>query len=153
MDEILRDLSASAVTAAIDANLSASRSLFGCLPGAEFHHDPDSTWYVTNVPSAVFNGVCRLLVSPETVDARIDTILTHFNRRQVPMRWLIGPTTQPADLGEHLESHGLKPAGSWLGMAADLQALNEQLPVPPTLTIEEVRAEEALKHWCRTCAA
>jgi len=36
-------------------------------------------------------------------------------------------------------------------MAADLQALNEQLPVPPTLTIEEVRAEEALKHWCRTC--
>ena len=153
MDEILRDLSASAVTAAIDANLSASRSIFGCLPGAEFHHDPDSTWYVTNVPSAVFNGVCFLLESPEAVDARIDRILAHFKMREVPMRWLIGPTTRPADLGKHLEVHGLHYAGRWLDMAADLLGLNEHLPVPPDLTIEEVRAEETLKYWCRTCAA
>lgn len=152
MNEILRDLSTATVTAAIDANLSASRSIFGGLPGAEFHNDPDITWYITHVPSTVFNGVCRLLLNAESVDAKIDEICSHFARWQVPMRWLIGPTTHPTDLGKHLTVHGLHYAGSWLGMAVDLLDLNEKLPVPLGLTVEEVRTEETLKHWCRACA-
>lgn len=81
MNEILRDLSPSTAIAAIDANLSASRSIFGCLPGAEFHNDPEITWYITHVPSTVFNGVCRLRLNAESLDAKINAICSHFAKR------------------------------------------------------------------------
>ncbi len=63
------------------------------------------------------------------------------------MMWWTGPATRPSNLGEHLEAHGLTPAGDIPGMAADLQAFKEDLPVPSDLIIERVSDIETLKEW------
>lgn len=147
MSKLLEGLSASQLTTAIDANLSASREIFGCLPQAEIHNKLDITWHLTNLSHLVFNGVCRARFTPENADARIADILSHFTARKVPMRWLVGPTTQPTDLGKRLEAHGLIHTGEWSGMAADLLALNESVPASPDLTIDEVNDRETLREW------
>ena len=147
MSNILEGLSAQQLTTAIDANLSASRRIFGCLPQAEVHDEPDITWYLTNVSHPVFNGVCWARFAPDRADARIADVLPHFTARRVPMRWLVGPTTQPADLGKRLEAHGLIYTGEWSGMAVDLLALNENVSASPSLRIDEVGDRETLREW------
>ena len=50
-------------------------------------------------------------------------------------------------MGKYLEAHGLTFLDEELGLAADLQALNEDFPTPPGLTIKRVGDVETLKKW------
>ena len=62
------------------------------------------------------------------------------------MLWHIGPATRPANLGEYLQAHGFTgSARSTSGMAMDLTALNEGLPAPPGLTIEQIGDIETVR--------
>jgi GNAT superfamily N-acetyltransferase len=63
------------------------------------------------------------------------------------MSWWAEPGTQPTDLGKYLMAHGLTYTDGGPGMAADLLALNEDLPTPSGLTIEHVEDTETLKKW------
>jgi hypothetical protein len=46
------------IMAAIDANKAEEVAAFGrYLPGAEFHEDEEVRWYLTGLPSSLFNGV------------------------------------------------------------------------------------------------
>jgi len=61
--------------------------------------------------------------------------------------WHVGPSTQPADLGEHLEAHGFIHVDDGTGMAADLWKLREQIIVPLALRIVPVTTTELLQQW------
>lgn len=146
MSEILKDFSTPALVAAIEANYWEFWTFFGRSPQVELHDDPEMMWLVSGIPHPGFNGVFRTQLAPGDIDARIGETLAHFKARRLPMLWWVGPSTRPANLGEHLEAHGLTHTAE-PGMAVDLLALNEDVPQPSGLEIEHVRDVETLKKF------
>jgi GNAT superfamily N-acetyltransferase len=148
MSEILKDLSAPALVGAIKANLFEWYRYLGRSPKAEFYDSPALTWLLTGISNSFVNGVLRAQLEPDKVDATIKEILAHFRSRGVTtFSWWTEPGTQPADLGTYLLAHGLAHTDGGPGMAVDLLALNEDLPVPSHLTVQHVDDTETLERW------
>ena len=101
------------------------------------------------IPSWFLTGVLRADLAPDRVDTTIAETLAWLTAGQPawPLAWLIGPLTQPADLGRHLAAHGLTEVAQLPGMAMDLRALTEAGAIPATLVIEEVADGAALQQW------
>src|SRR5919205_912908 len=95
MAAMVQEPTPAAVIPALEANLIASWCLFSRLPGAELHDTPELLWVATDIPFAPFNGVLRTCLPPQAVDSTITTTLQHFVRHQVPMLWLVTPSTHP----------------------------------------------------------
>lgn len=147
MSYILNDLADPAIVEAIEANPTDFFAYLGQTPQADTYNGPDMMRMITGIPYPLCNTVFRARLPSESLDERIEETLSHFKARHLPMLWWTGPSTSPADLGESLVAHGLVPAGSPAGMAADLEKLRDDLPPPPGLTIEKVRDIETLKRF------
>jgi GNAT superfamily N-acetyltransferase len=148
MSDVLTDLTAPALAAAIKANLFGWCRYVGSSPKVELYDSPEVTWLLIGIPSILLNAVLRTQVKPDHADAIIGGTLAHFRWRNVNrLSWWVEPGTQPADLGRHLAAHGLTYTESPTGMAADLSALNEDLTAPSGLAIEHVRDTETLRMW------
>lgn len=146
MSEKVQDFSAQAMIGAMEANLFEFFRTFGRWPEAEVHDDPDMLWTITDIRFPLFNSVLRARLETDKIDASIEATLSRFKARNVPMLWWTGPATSPKTLGVLLEAHGLKHELDSPGMAADLHALNEDLP-QPDLKIELVDDAESLRMW------
>ena len=138
MGEILEDLSAPALIAAIEGNFLEYVHMFGQWRQAELHDESDLLWLSSDIPYPVFNLVARTQLAADRVDAAIEGAIARCKTRKVPMLWITGPNTRPADLDERLKAHGFVNAGDPIGMAADLLSLPEHLATPPGLVIEQV---------------
>ncbi len=145
MNEILEDMSEQAVIAAIEANLAEEMASFGrYLPGAELHEDAELQWIITDL----FNAVIRTQIVGANSDARLDATLAYFKSRGVTrMGWAVGPSTQPADLVVYLQARGFKHREDQMGMAADLQALREDVATLANLQITRVSDEAMLQTY------
>jgi GNAT superfamily N-acetyltransferase len=152
MSDILNDLSAPALVAAIKANLFAWYRYLGRSPKAEFYDSPELTWLLTGISDSFINGVLSTHLEPDKVDVAIEETLAHLSSRgATTFSWWTEPGTQPTDLGEHLLAHGLAYTDGGPGMAVDLLALNEDLPTPSHLTIQHVDDTETLEKWAYAC--
>ena len=147
IEKIAEDFSPDVLPMLIEANGIESFRSWGAWSGLDMHEDDLTLWTLSDVPFPLFNNVLRATIPPDRVKSSIEAVLDRAGRRGVPMAWWTGPSTQPADLGDHLEAAGFVgdvPAG----MAIDLLSLAEQSAMPPGLTIEEVRNERDLQTWC-----
>lgn len=151
MNNILQDLFTPALVTAIEANMFDFFRMFSHWPQAEFHDDPELLWTMTDIPFPMFNNRMRAKFTLEdvAVAAAIEAAIARCQANNVPMLWLIGPTTMPTDLGARLETYGFLHTENAAGMAVDLQALNEDIPIPAGFTIEKVKDSVALKTWFR----
>jgi GNAT superfamily N-acetyltransferase len=146
MDEILKDLSAPSLVTALEANLFEFFKLFEQWPRAEVHDDPDMLRTITDIPFPMFNSVFRAHLS--NPDAAIEAAIARCRRRNVPMMWWTGPSTQPTELRIALEAFGFT-GEEVIGMAADLRSLPREISLPRGLVIERVGDVETMKKWCR----
>jgi ribosomal protein S18 acetylase RimI-like enzyme len=146
--EQFQALPAASVTQAIEANMWAYWKLFGRLSGATLHETPELLWVSNALPYPFMNGVVRTRLTPGTVDAVVAATLDHFRQRNVPALWLVGPSSQPVNLGRTLVAHGLSHTGDDPGMAIDLHTLNDNLSSPAGFTIQRVDEAAALRTWC-----
>lgn len=148
MSAISQNISSAGMAAAIEANVNEVFSLFGSAPITEVHEDPDLRWCITpGVPFPLFNHVYQTNLPEEGLDDRIREVLQNYAAHQVPVMWSVGPFSSPADLGSHLEAYGLAHTDDTPGMAVDLQALNEDIPWPAGLVVEQVSDPETLKQY------
>lgn len=146
------DLPTTNAIAVIEDNLFSSIAAFRSWPRAEVHDEGDIKWSITDIPFPLFNSIFCAQLAPNRVDAAIQSIIAKARLRNVPLLWWTGPSTQPADLGQHLKRHGFNHAGQVLGMAVDLVKLNEKPSLPAGLTIQQAVNSEALKQWSQVCA-
>jgi len=147
MPDYLTDFSDAMLIQAIEANIEGFFQSFCRLPAAEVIDTPEMLRVCTGVPDFIVNGVIRSCLPEADLDTQIAETVEYFQSRRLPMLWLTGPSTQPANLGAHLQAHGLQFAGSVPGMAADLQNLSPVTSLPPGVTIEEVTDDARLEDW------
>jgi len=150
MHAILEHFARAAVVRAMEANVHELSALWGHALGAEFHDEPHVTWFVSGLPFELCNGVIRADFASENLERTIEATLALLMARQVPMAWVVSPSTRPADLGRHLQACGWTLDDEAPGMAVDLLTLQEPLSAPSGLVIERVEDEEALTHWIHT---
>ncbi len=150
---ILNDLSETALITAIEANLfEVVPAFYGCLPNAVYQNRPDAAWFMSDIPSPLFNGVLHARLAPDSLEARIQEITANFKSRDKSMLWWTGPATRPDGLGDHLQACGLLHLEDLPGMAMDLAILNKDLPTNPAVTIKRVGGPDDLDQWVRLLA-
>jgi GNAT superfamily N-acetyltransferase len=133
---------------AIEENQVALTRLLGAsTPGAEVHDRDGVLWIESDIPHPLANAVLRARLDGQIDDA-IRAALEPFAHRRVPMCWIVGPSSAPADLPAHLRRHGLTAGGSQTGMAADISSFPVHEPHGPGgLQIREVTDEADLDRW------
>jgi GNAT superfamily N-acetyltransferase len=150
MSEILEDFSPPAVVAALEANILETFPRLGRTLSGHLQDSPEGVWYSTGVAFGFYNMVVRAHFAPDDVHTKIAAIMGHFQARQAPMLWFLGPTTTPSDLGTHLAAAGLVYEGDDPGMAVDLRTLRPSLAMVSELSIQQVRDATALRRWVET---
>jgi ribosomal protein S18 acetylase RimI-like enzyme len=94
--------------------------------------------------------VVRAQFVPDEVPTKIEEIMGHFQARQAPMFWFLGPTTRPPDLGKRLEAYGLVHERDDPGMAVDLRSFRSHPATASGLSIQQVRDATTLRIWVET---
>ncbi len=148
MQVILSDFSALTLARAIKVNWADYYSYLGRSPNAELYVGPYLTWLLTGIPDTFMNVVLHTQLPSDGAGELIDKALTHFRSRNVTrLSWWTEEGVQETDLEKHLVAHGLTFSEGGTGMAADLMALQDDLPTPTGLTIVPVEDQETLKKW------
>ena len=153
MNAILEDFTPHILANAIEANMIAHSADLARSPLVELHQDGRLIWSIgtTNYPR--FNRILQARFPERDLDEKIMAALAPFCSRRYAGIWHTGPSTQPENLGEHLEAYGLRLAAREPGMAADLQALPDQPEPVPGLVVEKIDDLDGLRDWCRINAA
>jgi GNAT superfamily N-acetyltransferase len=152
MNDFQTDVSPTSMVTAIEENLFAFFDLLKHAPQAEFHDDPDVLWSITDIPFPLFNPALRARLAATNVDAAIETAIARCQARNVPMLWWTSPSTQPPDLGAHLQAHDFIHADDLPGMAIDIPGRNSGIP-KTSITVQAVDTPELLRTWCRVAVA
>lgn len=148
MTQIADDLSPHALAMAIEENMFAGVAAGHRWPQVKLYESDEIQWSLTHYPYPMFNSVMRARLTEERVDTMIETVLAQAKKRRVPLAWWIGPSTQPANLSQHLEKYGFVFADAALGMAADLTRLPAETPVMD-FAIQETNDAATLRQWCQ----
>jgi GNAT superfamily N-acetyltransferase len=145
--QIVRDLAETSIIQAIEDSLVEYQVSFARLPGAVVEDRPELLWVASGVPFTFCNGVFRSVLDPLSADATIEEMQAEFGRRQLPMRWQLGPSARPGDLRQRLLAHDFVHEEDEPAMALDLLAMNEDFPTPHGLAIRLVEDIPTLNKW------
>jgi len=147
MKGIIPNLTSPNLVNALEANLSAHARLYSRLPGAVKYDEPEVLGLMTNLDVSEC-CVYRAVFQPEQAGEKIEQVMQCYGSHGcLPMWWIVGPSTQPADLGEQLERRGFQLFARPPGMAADLHNLAEQPALPADFVIERVSDTIQLRQW------
>jgi len=106
-ENILTDLSIEKLAGAVELNTAERLRLEGRLPWVESHDDGDALWNFAG-DTWPRNSVALARFAPAVARERIGEILARHLEKKVACNWIVGPLSQPANLGQHLRAHGFK---------------------------------------------
>ena len=132
---------------AIEENGVEFLMAFGRAAGAEVRDDGRVLWAIGDSPIDYFNCVAYADLTGEEAEREITASIERMRAHDVPGSWHVGPSMGPPDLGSRLVAQGFEYAGDDIGMAIDLSALPEEMPVPSDFVVEQVRGEAGLPEW------
>ena len=97
----------------------------------------------SGVPFRALNAVTAIRLAS---DDAIGEATAWFTERAMPWRWLVHPSSGPADLGERLLAAGLTLYSDNPAMAMSLVGF-ELPPMPHGVSVERVTDEAGLRRW------
>jgi ribosomal protein S18 acetylase RimI-like enzyme len=125
---------------------------YGCAPDAWRRQEADMSIFSTGLPMAMLNGVIGPRFAKDRIAERVDAAMVRFEERRLPMMWLLGPSSGPAELDELLARRGMAREEVVPGMAASIADAVEG-PMPPGLEIYDVEDPDSLRHAAEITAA
>jgi GNAT superfamily N-acetyltransferase len=138
----------SPVIEAIEINLQASYEHLGRALEGTFHQQTDLCYFFTGRPVFLCNGVIRFQCRATEAEERIEALCGEASRRRVPLTWLLGPSSAPADLEQRLLARGCREDEQVPGMAIDLAGCETlQVSAPAGLEIKEVADAATMERW------
>src|SRR5215471_18032896 len=149
LNMVLKDSSASSVIDALEINAQEAWISFAQALGATVYDEPHMLWFFSGLPFHLANGIVNARSPEDHLEEILDERLEQLAAKQIPMAWLIGPSTRPVDLGKRLQAHGWILGDEAPGMAMELEALDESLSSSPSLTIERIHDADTLRTWLR----
>lgn len=132
------------LVAAMEENAAAMMCAVAEGLGGETYQGPDMTRYISGLPIPFFNGVMLAQLAPDQLDAQITQALAPFQAQNLSMIWMVGPGTQPADLGARLAAQGLTLESETPCMAIDIGALAPAQPLPGVTFVPVTTEEQAI---------
>jgi predicted GNAT family acetyltransferase len=114
------------------------------VPGLIWHLPiPGVTARISTIPGMALNAVGLARFSEENVDEGIQNVIKHYQQEKRTFGWVVGPTSQPANLGEHLTAAGFSrlQERSLAGMV--LRDTNITIPTNPDILVKQV----AITDW------
>lgn len=145
--KVLKSFSLAGIIEANEENMAgAFGALYASWDEALSHSGEDAVWGLTRIKSVMINNATRVRFREEEADEAIDAIIGKAEERGVPMRWWLGPGTQPSGTGELLEKRGFSHV-QLTGMAIELDDMQTP-PSDASLRVERVRDSIALEAWC-----
>jgi GNAT superfamily N-acetyltransferase len=91
------------------------------------------------------NAVAFARFQTETVERRVQEILDVHLKAKVACNWVIGPATEPLDLGQILRAQGFNCMIHCAGMACDLARLPAEPALPMDIVVRLVDEPPSLK--------
>ena len=135
---------------AIQGNLFALfHAMVAALPESELVQTEQYCYHHAFPSNPMFKGVWKTRLTNDNVEATVKQTMAWFKERNAPfVFWWVGSDTSPPDLPEYLQAFGFKPSilGD-PGMAANLHALNENIPMPDGFRIVLAPDQQALEDW------
>src|SRR5437773_836259 len=122
---------------AVELSYAEWLRLEGKLPWVQFHDDGDALWLFAG-DTWPRNNVALARFTPETACRRVGEILTPHLQSKVACNWVVGPLSQPPELGMRLRAHGFRCMIHCAGMACALDNLPPSFAAPDRVTVELV---------------
>jgi len=144
MPDAIANFSPEAVIEAIEGNLIDASVAMGRTEDGVVFRGSDVTWVYTGYPA--LSRVMRARFTAEEAEDRVAEIAECFRQWNAPVTWVVGPSSFPPDLGDHLRESGFITSETWMGMAIDLMNL-PQAANPAALRIELVTEKAQLDAW------
>lgn len=122
-------------------------------PDSELIDEP--TWVQVRTPSSPrpnHNVVLMARLRPDEVAAKVAEVAAEHQSRGARYRWVVGPSSSPAELGAHVEASGLRRLGNSLGMAMPVPSADRPLGVEG-LTVHEVGPDDVDAYAALTARA
>jgi len=145
------NISGETIKIAIEEHLFEYIRAFARVKTNEFFEDENLLSYISgfDAPSMFSNCVYRAKFSEGSADDKIDSVLSIFKEKSVPVLWTTGPSSEPVNLGDLLKKHGMMHVQRQRGMALDMNELETDLNIPHELEIKEVDNRETLRDWIK----
>jgi hypothetical protein len=127
------------VIAAIEANVFLqARSFALASPPVRFCEEEHVLRIESDAPHPYVNRVLWARLPAPLVGQQIREVVASCRSRKVPLSWMVGPSSAPVDIGDHLRRAGLMRERDEVGMAMDLASLSEELGTPTGLVVQRV---------------
>lgn len=139
----------------LEANLLARFAYLSESAHMRFFVEPEISWFTTDIayPNYLFNTVLRAnFDTAAETHAFINSLLYDAEAHHKALYWFVGPATQPAQLGETLETYHFQPVLPLQGMKLNLADLNENLLFPPDFAVQRVENLDQLREFVTVLA-
>jgi len=143
--ELLESFTVKAVCKAFEYNLLARWQSAAVWQGLSLESTPEMVSTRSEVPDPMFNNVLKTRLNAGLVDASVEAVMERARLKNVPIRWWVGPWTEPDNIAECLLEKGFHEERRQFLMGVQLKKIT---PVSSSgVRIEYVNTADSLSCW------